>query len=1265
MKRSYKKIISAMLTFAVLVSNINLSSVTVLANDDFKFSYFGASTSEETNLAPIVNNDNTFSMSVLSGGGKINSSGEKRPDGMSYYYKELPSDKDFSLSTKVVLNSQMNVTKTQESFGLMLRDDVQTGLENYIALGFDPISKSGKFVILDAKGEKEGTVNKIDPFDEKAIFSTGSEFLLEIRKSADTYNFKVTDDEGKLYEFAKQYNSHFNDNVFAGFYVARDGVVTLKDYKVDIIDSVEKIEITNQPTKSNYLLNEKIDTTGLVVSCDGKKLQSNDYFISDFNTEKEGNFNYTVNYNGATTTVPYTVSNLKLSSMEVSYYPTKTEYFVGDTFDSTGLVINGVYNNGFSKEVLSPDEYTITVDGTKNNAFTSTGKKKVTVKSKTSSVNVPFYVNVYNATLESLELVEKPVKTEYFLNEEVSADGLVVSAHYSNKLNLTLKPTDYTITYPKTDKASTENIVVTYKNKKLLIPVTIKEKSVESLVVSNYPKTTFNLGENFDSNNLEISLKYDNGDLEKLDSKNYTIDSKSFDNKKVGTYDIFIKVTNEMYKNLKETSYKVTVREKPEFAFDFTQFGQSTSEKNNTMEFLSNKKDFILTAKNNAGKVTSDQDGISYYYTTLDSLKDNFVLSAKVKVTQYGKDNNTWDSQEFFGLMARDVNGVNNDASVFYSNMAAVGGFAKKTSETPAAHLMIRTGIDDATGANSEGLTTEVADSKRPLLEKEIYNLTLEKTNDGFSAKIDDNEKVNIKADNILSILSTDMKVGVAAARNASIEVYNLNLETSNAQTDAPATEKEVVATEPVFYLSSPSETSETDYNLVAYSNMNGKLTVKKGNETVVYEKAVTKDSKTFIETKLDKNANNSFTLIFTPSYSNDVLTSYDDIISQFNVENRIISQKSIYVSPKGVETNEGTKESPLDLQSAINFVQKGQEIIMLEGKYKQSQKVSVAQYNDGTKEKPKTLRADNNAKVVIDFNGVGDGFVLSGNYWHIKNIEFTNSRVNIKGFNVGGSNNTVELCKFYANGDTGLQISRTVLPELAQTIEEWPSNNLILNCESYDNHDPAENNADGFSNKLTSGYGNVFRGCVAHNNTDDGYDFFTKANSGKIGPVTVDNCVAYDNGTLTNGHQTKADSNGFKLGGEGIAVPHVIKNSLSFNNKGSGISSNSNPALIINNCIAFNNKRCNINYSSYTNAILDFKGENILSLYSDDFAFTKQSDVHPGVYNETTYFYDEKTDSSTNVNGETIDLSSFKKPIVPIIRDNNGNVIKDYFGVK
>lgn len=54
----------------------------------------------------------------------------------------------------------------------------------------------------------------------------------------------------------------------------------------------------------------------------------------------------------------------------------------------------------------------------------------------------------------------------------------------------------------------------------------------------------------------------------------------------------------------------------------------------------------------------------------------------------------------------------------------------------------------------------------------------------------------------------------------------------------------------------------------------------------------------------------------------------------------------------------------------------------------------------------------------------------------------------------------------------------------------------------------------------------------MSHHNIDDGWDLYTKTDTGPVGAVTIDQCVAHHNGTLTDGtHNDNADRNGFKLG--------------------------------------------------------------------------------------------------------------------------------------
>lgn len=293
----------------------------------------------------------------------------------------------------------------------------------------------------------------------------------------------------------------------------------------------------------------------------------------------------------------------------------------------------------------------------------------------------------------------------------------------------------------------------------------------------------------------------------------------------------------------------------------------------------------------------------------------------------------------------------------------------------------------------------------------------------------------------------------------------------------------------------------------------------------------------------------------------------------------------TVYVSPTGTSTGVGTKESPLNFETAIYRAEAGQNILLASGTYQFSNRINVlnsGEYNAYITVQPE----EENGRVILDFseqtfNSSNRGIQLTGDFWHFYNIEVTKAGDN--GMYVAGNNNVIEQCQFYENSDTGLQIGRGYSSDT--TIDSWPNNNLILNCTSFANYDAPTfgENADGFAAKLTVGYGNIFDGCIAYRNSDDGWDLYAKEDSGNIGTVSLYNCVAFENGFLPESHigndgaptynTVNGDGIGFKLGGSTMEGDVYVENCMAFNNKLHGFGDNSNPGVIqLKNCTAFNN---------------------------------------------------------------------------------------------
>ena len=750
---------------------------------------------------------------------------------------------------------------------------------------------------------------------------------------------------------------------------------------------------------------------------------------------------------------------------------------------------------------------------------------------------------------------------------------------------------------------------------------------------------------------------------------------------------------------------EVTVVDEAQRVWRVSTYGSSTDSKNNGV--IGNANDGKVTVYSEGGKgkiVPGSTDGLTFYYTAIDPETENFTLTADIHVDSWTLSN----GQEGFGMMAADAVGSNGDGTAFWNNAyqaivtkveyywdgedVTTDSSANKISMKLGLGAISRLGVtaDDVAaikngtitmpaGYVSETTTLETgAATKGPgtynlvgnwnkkaeptgSLENPLtdFRLQIQRNNTGYYLRyLDKDNKVikevryyDLERNSLTQIDKDNIYVGFFASRNARITVSNIDLKTITPADDEKAEEREIEYVYPINTIESPAFSNSADYNLVYYGNADGTLVVKDQNGREVLNKEFKALTKETVALKLN-SGKNAFMINFIPDKEYKpgefkLMTSYDPVTINHTVEYKTVESNNIYVSPNGKSNAAGTKDAPMDIYTAVKIAAPGQKILIKEGTYNLSSTVKVERGINGTADAMIYMIADPEAgsRPVFDFGGKCAGMILAGDYWYFQGFDVTRSADAQKGIQVSGNHNTLDRIKAYKNGNTGIQISRYLGTD---QFNQWPAHNTILNCSSYLNADKGYEDADGFAAKLTVGQGNVFDGCIAAYNADDGWDLFAKVQSGSIGVVTIQNCVAFKNGYILdeNGREINAgNGNGFKMGGDSMPGAHVLKNSVAFANKAKGIDSNSCPDIKVYSSTTFDNESYNVAFYTNTAVNTAFAADGILSYkvsnkVAEQFKLLGTQNA-ADVKGATNYYFDGS--KSVNNNGKEAAASWFK----------------------
>jgi len=298
------------------------------------------------------------------------------------------------------------------------------------------------------------------------------------------------------------------------------------------------------------------------------------------------------------------------------------------------------------------------------------------------------------------------------------------------------------------------------------------------------------------------------------------------------------------------------------------------------------------------------------------------------------------------------------------------------------------------------------------------------------------------------------------------------------------------------------------------------------------------------------------------------------------------------YVAPTGSDTAAGTLDAPFaSWAQAQTAAAAGDTVYFRGGTYKYTDATSTCSSTSATVDSVVLSKSGTSGNMinywayqgetpVFDFSGVTDmskyncrhvGVRIEGDYLYLKGLEITGTlQLNSDNheswglYVMGGSNNTFELLNSHHNMGPGFFIQEG-------------GGNTFLNCDSHENEDTLTSNGDGQS---ADGFGchpdkagdtgNIFHGCRAWWNSDDGWDFIKSQEA-----CTVEYSWSWYHGykpdALSGGQPVSlpaGNGNGFKGGGYDMppnSVPavipqHILRFNVAFYNKDAGFYANHSP---------------------------------------------------------------------------------------------------------
>ena len=489
-----------------------------------------------------------------------------------------------------------------------------------------------------------------------------------------------------------------------------NGDSTIKAFTVSQVfdESLQKIEITKQPTKKEYFEGDNFQKEGMEVKAyyNSKKkpsaiLNSTDYSIVNGTNLTAGQKSVTIKYQDKSVEQPITVQKNSVTNLRITHEPTKKDYKEGQNFDSTGMIVEATFENGTTKTIT---DYTIK-DG--NNLSSDQTEVTISYGGKT----VKQAITVKPNPLMEIKVTKAPDKVKYVVGQNFDKTGMIVTGTYQDGDTQEIK--DYTIENGTNLSKGQTSVTIKFKEKTTTQSITVEEKTITQISVDKKPsKLKYTQGkEELDLKNGTLKITYNDGTTENISMTSEGVTVSGFSNKNVGIVTITVTYQN------KTTQFQV------EIVKEVNEIKAVNSNLDNIQCNIKNVQAYYFTnnSQNNYALINVEIDNISRnmsndsleYYYYLSPNPDEQNINSWTEITEEQKDSDKIQ----FTIDSRKMSNYNEIASeeVLYLYIKEVAIKGADTSIAVSKSMKLETDKDVETyvdNVKKEGLQSNISTGK-------------------------------------------------------------------------------------------------------------------------------------------------------------------------------------------------------------------------------------------------------------------------------------------------------------------------------------------------------------------------------------------------------------------------------------------------------------------------------------------------------------------------------------------------------------------------